>query len=152
MEQLNIPIAALLVNSLNAGSYLFGSFVSAPAIEQLCKDETEADAVVLKGFFPAWWPHGAKLMVPLQLASSAINAFQFYETQDPMWAAALACPFANLMWTKLVMMEDIKNLMQAKKLSNQTLFITARRFCATHHLRTGIALAGAFLVAYLLHA
>jgi hypothetical protein len=96
-----IALLAPCFAGLTAGSLLFGSAVDVPTLLALqCseKDKKKMDnnATFLKGYFPIWWPLGAKLMIPLTIFSIISSGYNYVTTKNPLWVISGGIVFAIL--------------------------------------------------------
>ena len=76
-------------------------------------------------------------MVPLITTATVANACAYAATKDPNWLVSAGAIGIIAPYTGIVLREDIEKL----RGEPEDIEHTARRFCALHHVRTGLALA-----------
>lgn len=133
-----VPGLAIASSGLVSGALLFVSFVETRVILNAV---SRGDDAFLRAFFPIWWPYGRDLMAPLVGSSLVANAFAWYKSGTTSHAVAAGTMLFILVWTKVVLGEDIAALRAAGPAG---VFDSAKSFCFKHHVRAVIAL-GSFL-------
>ena len=115
----------------SANSMLFGALLFVGVVD--CRTLlTLKDTNSIKSFFSVWWPCGATLMIPLGLSGVGFNALSFYFSKNNQWLIPTAMNSCTLLFTGLVMGEDIKSMMDA---SISDFAVKLNRFAKLHVVR-----------------
>lgn len=113
------------------------SFVSAVDVRAILGHVREKRHDTIRAHFALWWPAGRDFMVPLIASATLANVGAYAATKDGYWLVSAGAIGITGPYTGIVLGEDIKQL----RGEPDDVQRSARRFCALHHVRTGLAIA-----------
>lgn len=135
----HIETVATMSLGLQAGAFVFGSFVDVPTFNTLAPQENPVESI-----FSVWWPKGRNLMVPLILSSTTLNLLTYFaknpEQRSKSHLVIAAASLALLPYTKLVMGKAIESLQEVSVSQRPEVIQKVETFGNLHHVRTALSI------------
>ena len=126
----NLQLGVTFINGTAFGALTFVGAVDVRLFLTLIKSNSGSNSI--KTIFPLWWPFGRDLMAPLGVAGILANLALYHQTNNQYCLVPAASHFVTIIWTIVVMGEDIGRLVEGKNDEVETM---TRSFCLAHFPR-----------------